>query len=409
MEIPLPRSLANAVSFNWIINRRMDLLWFVGGALAGYGLFFIHAGLGWDMVGIWFLWVVLLDSPHFFGTISRTYFDKEEFRQRRRLLLGSLLWFGAGPLMILASWGLFTVGVSAYELPWQAFLIFFGLWAYWHVVRQHYGFMRLYQKKSGDSDPFDARLDSSLLYAGLLLPFLVFIGRHPSVRTQFGLAESVPAYPGLPASGRWMAPFDPAYLSSLAWEHWLVALSAALIGTLAIAFMVRQVQRVRQGKAVNGAKVLFLLAVVPLHVYVCFSSAVLSASLLAFAAFVTIFHDIQYHAIIWFHHRNRYHRPGVDKQRFGLAPKISRNLATYFGCAIFFALIFRLLGCTLDVHPGCTPFVISSEINLFGTLHTDALLKAFLLGFPLHHYFVDQYIWKTSTSKQLRKDLKMED
>jgi hypothetical protein len=387
----------------------MDLLWFIGGALAGYGLFFVHAGLGWDMVGIWFLWVVLLDSPHFFGTISRTYFDKEEFRQRRRLLLGSLLWFAAGPIMIMLSWGLFSLGVGAYELPWQAFLIFFGLWAYWHVVRQHYGFMRLYQKKNGDSDPFDARLDSALLYAGLLLPFLVFIVRHPSVRTQFGLAETLPAYPMLPASGRWTAPFDPAYLGSLAWEHWIVALSAALIGTLAIAFLIRQVQRVRQGQAVNGPKVLFLLAVVPLHVYVCFSSAVLSASLLAFAAFVTIFHDIQYHAIIWFHHRNRYHRPGVDKKRFGLAPKISKNLATYFGCAIFFALIFRLLGCTMDIHPGCTPFVISSEINLFGSMNTDALLKAFLLGFPLHHYFVDQYIWKTSKSKSLRKDLNMEE
>jgi hypothetical protein len=198
-------------------------------------------------------------------------------------------------------------------------------------------------------------------------------------------------------------------LGSLAWEHWIVALSAALIGTLAIAFLMRQVQRVRQGQAVNGPKVLFLLAVVPLHVYVCFSSAVLSASLLAFAAFVTIFHDIQYHAIIWFHHRNRYHRPGVDKKRFGLAPKISKNLATYFGCAIFFALIFRLLGCTMDIHPGCTPFVISSEINLFGSMNTDALLKAFLLGFPLHHYFVDQYIWKTSKSKSLRKDLNMEE
>ncbi len=69
-----------------------------------------------------------------------------------------------------------------------------------------------------------------------------------------------------------------------------------------------------------------MLAVVPLHVYVCYASAVLTAPLLAFGAFVTIFHDIQYHAIIWFHHRNRYHRPGVDQRQFGPAPKISRNL-----------------------------------------------------------------------------------
>ena len=224
-------------------------------------------------------------------------------------------------------------------------------------------------------------------------------------RAQFGLAESVAAYPALPGGIPLLAPFTPEYLGVLAWEHWVISICAATIGTLVVAFMLRQAALVRAGERVNGPKMLFLAAVVPLHVYVCFSEAVLSASLLAFAAFVTIFHDIQYHAIIWFHHRNRYHREGVDKKKFGLAPKVSKNLGTYFGCSIFFALIFRLLGCTLDVHPGCVPFVITSEVELFGGVHTDALLKAFLLGFPLHHYFVDQYIWKTSKDKQLQKDL----
>lgn len=401
--------LSDAFSMNWIINRRMDLSWFIGGGLAGYALFFMHAGLGWDMVGIWFLWVVLLDSPHFFGTISRTYLDKQEFRQRKRLLTWSLLWFAAGPLMLVLSYGLHELGVGAYELPWSIFLIFFGLWAYWHVVRQHYGFMRLYQKKNGDADPIDARLDSWLLYSGLLLPFLVFIIRHPEARVQFGFPEMVAAYPPLPADSRLLAPFSVDYLTALAWEHWIVAVCASVIGTLVIIFMLRQVSRVYAGEKVNGPKVLFLLAVVPLHIYVCFSDAVLSAGLLAFAAFVTIFHDIQYHAIIWFHHRNRYHREGVDKKKFGLAPKISKNLGTYFGCAIFFALVFRLLGCTFDVHPGCVPFVITSDIELFGGIHTDALLKGFLLGFPLHHYFVDQFIWKTSKDKELRKDLNVTD
>ncbi len=399
---------SSILSTNWIINRRMDLSWFIGGALAGYTLFFMHAGLGWDMVGIWFLWVVLLDSPHFFGTISRTYFDRQEFRQRRRLLTWSLLWFAAGPAMVLVSWALFEAGVGVYDLPWKAFLIFFGLWAYWHVVRQHYGFLRLYQKKNGDAHPVDARLDSSLLYAGLILPFAAFIVRHPEVRVQFGLPEAEPAYPVLPEAGRLAAPFDPAYLSGLAWEHWVVALCTAAIGTLAIAFLIRQLVRVASGEKINGPKILFLLAVVPLHIYVCLSDAVLGASLLAFSAFVTIFHDIQYHALIWFHHRNRYHKPGVDQKQFGLAPKLSKNIAVYFGCAIFFALIFRLLGCSFDIHPGCTPFVISSDIHLFGSVNADAFLKAFLLGFPLHHYFVDQFIWKTSKSKELQKDLKLD-
>jgi len=215
--------------------------------------------------------------------------------------------------------------------------------------------------------------------------------------------------PPLPEGGPLAALFDVPYLAGLAWEHWVVAASAVVIGALVVAFVVRQVALVRQGEKINGPKILFLLAVVPLHVYVCFSPAILTASLLAFSAFITIFHDIQYHAIVWFHHRNRYHRPGVDAKRYGLAPKISKNLLTYFGIAIFFALIFRLLGCSFAVHPGCTPFLITSDIHLFGTLRGDAVLKAFMLGFPLQHYFIDQFIWKTSASKELRRDLRLEE
>ena len=408
MKRSLPQQATASISANWIINRRMDLAWFIGGALAAYALFFVHAGLGWDMVGIWFLWVVLLDSPHFFGTLSRTFFDKQELRQRRRLLLGSLVWYVVGPGALVMAWGLYELGATAYQLPWKIYLVFFGVWAYWHIVRQHYGFMRLYQRKNNDTHPLDARIDQALLYGGLLLPFLVFIIRHPDVRGEIGLAEALPVYPALPEGGRLAALFDVNYLAGLAWEHWVVILSAVVIGALVVAFGVRQAALVRRGETINGPKILFLLAVVPLHVYVCFSPAVLTASLLAFSAFITIFHDIQYHAIVWFHHRNRYHRPGVDAKRYGLAPKISKNLLTYFGIAIFFALLFRLLGCSFAVHPGCTPFLISSDIHLFGTLHGDAVLKAFMLGFPLQHYFIDQFIWKTSASKELRKDLNLD-
>jgi hypothetical protein len=403
----LSRDYSATFSGNWIINRRMDLTWFIGAALSGYALFFMHAWLGWDMVRVWFLWVVLLDSPHLFGTFSRTYLDKREFQHRRTLLTWSLLWFLAGPAMILLGYGLFELGVSGYQLPWNLLLIVLGLWAYWHVARQHYGFMRLYQKKNADRHPIDARLDSTLLYAGLLLPFVVYINRHPETRVQVGLPEAVPAYPPLPADGRLMAPFDPSYLTALSWEHWLVAISAAIIGTLTIAFVVRQAVLIRHREKVNGPKILFLLAVIPLHVYVCLSAAALTAPLLAFAAFVTIFHDFQYHALIWFHHRNRYHRPEVDQTQFGWASKVSKNLFVYAACAVGVAAVVRLLGCAFALHPGCTPVLLTGQISLFGTFNTDALLKGFLVGFPLHHYFVDQFIWKTGRSEELQNDLKL--
>ena len=169
----------------------------------------------------------------------------------------------------------------------------------------------------------------------------------------------------------------------------------------------RQAVRIRRGENINGQKILFMLAVVPLHVYVCFSAAVLTAPLLAFGAFVTIFHDFQYHALIWFHQRNRYHRPEVDQTQFGWAPKVSKNLLVYAVCAVGLAGIVRLLGCTFALHPGCTPIFLTTEIKLFGAFNADALLTGVLVGFPLHHYFVDQFIWKTGRSEELQHDLKL--
>src|SRR5262249_23959072 len=81
------------VRLGWIVNAPTALPWFTGGALLGYALFTLHAGLGLDakqMFTVWLVWYVLMDIPHFFGTYARTYLDREERHRRRRLLLGSL-------------------------------------------------------------------------------------------------------------------------------------------------------------------------------------------------------------------------------------------------------------------------------------------------------------------------------
>ncbi|MCC6131384.1 MAG: hypothetical protein IT186_15810 [Acidobacteria bacterium] len=370
-------------SMRWIVSPKVDIPWFILGSLAAYALLALHAGFGVDMIAVWFVWVVLLDSPHFFGTISRTYMDREEMRNRRSLLLWSLLWFLVGPAVIGVCWLLMNAGVGHWKTPWTTFVLLFNLWAYWHVVRQHYGFLRLYERKNNDTNPIDFKLDSAMLYGGLLLPFGAFILRHPDARPQFGLGPT----PG------------PEMMIVTALE----VLFAALVAT----YVVRQVAKWRKGEPLNGPKLLFLLSVIPLYAVICLWDATLTAPLLGFAAFVTIFHDLQYHAIVWFHNRNRYHAPGVDPERFGLAAKVSRNFVTYALAAIASAAFFRFLGCGLDLFPGCTPLLATGTMPLFGTIHWSDLLASMFLGFSMHHYWVDQFIWKPSQSKDLQRELKL--
>ena len=69
------------------------------------------------------------------------------------------------------------------------------------------------------------------------------------------------------------------------------------------------------------------------------------------------------------------------------------------------AALLRVTGSFLDVTPGFEPLVMTSQITLFGDISTSELLLGFVIGIPLHHYFVDQYIWRPSKDKTLQKDL----
>lgn len=377
------------VRMSWIVNARTDLPWFIGGALGGYALFAMHAALGWDMFTVWLVWYVLLDIPHFFGTYVRTYLDREEMRRRRTLLLGSLGWLIVGPMILLLSYGLYRSGLepltSHYQLPYLLLFIFVSLWAYWHVVRQHYGIMALYKRKNHDVARVDFRIDQALLYVGLLAPLAALIVRHPQARVDLGL------------------PYEPANPSG--WEHAVVMGSVVAVATAVLVFLLRQVQLWQRREPVNLPKALFLLTVVPLHVFVCYHPAVLTTSLLSFSAFVTIFHDLQYHAIVWHTQRNRFGRPGVDRQRYGLAAHVSRHFLIYMTCAVLMGVAGWWIGCNLGVQPGCIPMVPTGDVPLFGAFTLQHLFFVVAIGFIMHHYFVDQFIWRPSKDKQLRQDL----
>ena len=376
--------MTSRLNSNWIVGKRVDLAAFIGGALAGYLVFFMHAGLGWDMVLIYVLFLTFLDTPHFFGTYLRTYLDREEFKARRGFLLGSLLWLLAGPLTLLFSYGLFSAGVSNYMVPFNVFILGVGLWAYWHVVRQHYGFMRLYQSKNGENAPLDRRRDGWLMHFGLMLPFVVFALRHPESRRAFGLPAELPPVPSLSELGGLRGVLSGSWIGRVSWEHFVVAGCALALSALIGDFIFRQVGKWRRGEPLNGPKILLFLAVLPLHIVVCFSHAVLTAPLITFSAFVTIYHDIQYHVLVYCHQRNRFRDPAAARSA-GIAAFLSRNVVIFAASAIGFGLLVREIQLR---HPGSTTGPSASPPPWSGRSTSSAmstptpLLGAFFVGFP---------------------------
>src|SRR4030095_4326588 len=176
----IERAEPRAVSVRWIISARDDLVWLIGSVASSYLLLVLYVRGLLPLVPMVALWAILIDAPHVFGTFSRTYFDRTERRNRGRLLWGSLLFFAVGPLMVSLGAGLIFFFVAA-------------LWAYYHLVKQHYGFMVLYKKKNNDLAPVDNALDRLLLLFAFNYPFVAFIAQDPEAmaRVPVGLQNGV--------------------------------------------------------------------------------------------------------------------------------------------------------------------------------------------------------------------------
>ena len=347
------------------------------------------------------LWAILIDAPHVFGTFSRTYFDRTERRNRGRLLWGSLLFFVVGPLMVFFGAGLVFFFVAA-------------LWAYYHLVKQHYGFMILYKKKNSDLAPIDNALDRLLLLFAFNYPFVAFIARDP---------EAMARVPSLLQRS----------VNSLA--------TLLLAGTivLAIAWVGRQIQRAALDQPLNLPKYLLLAAAIPMHWVVLLTP--MPHKPIAIVAILTIYHNLQYHRLIWFHNQkykaggsgvplaapgsspaaregsiDRMGRSPADqaqnaqttrgrelRQKYGAAELISRRLIFYVALGILFGIIYQ------------GPRQYLGYISLKNGQGTGANDQSFatqlgisiLWGYAFIHYYLDSKIWRVRRDPSVGRALNM--
>jgi uncharacterized membrane protein len=364
------KPITSVISLRWIISARDDLIWFIGSVVSSYALLFLYVKGILPLVPMAALWAILIDAPHVFGTFSRTYFDKTERRNRARLLWGSLLFFAVGPLMVLAGAGFVFFFVAA-------------LWAYYHLVKQHYGFMVLYKKKNRDLAAVDNFLDRSLLLFAFNYPFVEFIARDP---------EAMARVPPLLHGG----------VNSVA--------RLLLIGTvlLGVVWLGRQVQRAIVGEPLDVPKYLLLAAAIPMHWIVLLTP--MPHKPIAIVAILTIYHNFQYHRLIWFHNK-KYNAVPSDHQTFreartddqyGAASLISRRLAYYIAFGILFGIIYQ----------GPRQFLgyVSFQKASAGGTEQSFLIQlgiSFLWGYAFIHYYLDSKIWRVRRDAAVGKALNM--
>jgi hypothetical protein len=345
----------------WILSRSQDLIWFHGSVLAGLLLLACFALLpplrdstyapAHPAVLLLLLWGVVFDGTHVWGTYARSYLAPDADSRRGLPARASWSIIFVGPIIALLDAALLPQGPSQLgSAGWLfgGFLLFAYLYAYWHLVRQHYGLLVLYQRRLGES----SRLDAAVLWLGCLYPYLRFALSDDFARSGLPVLFSSRVY---------------LYLARLGLDVASAAAALVLLILLARRFF-------HQPERSPGPRELLLATVISFHMLV-FSFL---DNLLTITATLTIFHNLQYHRIVWQHERGH-----------GRIP--SGSLARYLACGL-------ILG-GLWYGPRVMGVAVADSV----------LLRKVLLGLgwgvAFHHYLVDGRIWRVRRTPSVAQAL----
>jgi hypothetical protein len=414
------------IVFPWILDKRRDLAFYIGSAIAGWAyvgiiLFalatlgdplhdaFAHVRLlGIDLpltlnLLVVVSWAFILDAPHVWATLGRTVLDPAEWRTRGRELRRSFALFLVGPVAIVLPYVVLPSFAPA-GTTWSpaqlasgalAFFVLFRLWAYYHVVRQHWGFFTLYKRKAGERDALSHRVDWWFFNLSLYLPLVMFMTSTYYTRTPGvpDLGLRIPIIAGISIG---------AILYPVAWCTYAFVLAA---------YASYQVWLWRIGTTLNGSKLAYMALLVPLHL-AAFSHPLMAAFVLPL---VTVGHNIQYHCIVYTYARNKYGSTSAAPQRF--ARWAFANLPVYAIVGLMFTFVCyrgpwidwlqRAAGVSLD------RAVLNSLAMMAGVQNPAALglgeqlLAGAIVGFALQHYYLDAKIWRVSRDKDVQRHLKV--
>jgi hypothetical protein len=365
------------VARRWIVSPAYDLAFFFGGAVASLAALGLYLA-GVPILVLWWTWILAFDGPHIAAAFTRTYLDRDEWRRHGRLLAWSLLAFAAGPLALLAGRALHSAE------PFQLFLGLAVFYAYYHVVRQHYGFLALYNTVERSSRAAFS-IEKWALYVGCWTPYAYFLITHPKARAVLRLSATAEAGAAERA------------LAAVLVAAWLIALTAP----------VAVVAREPRGNRMRPSSIYVLVTVALyglIYLVVARAEPVYARSngpdqdFLLLSVLVTLFHNVQYVGLVWFHNRNRYAGEGD----FGPARALSARPWTFAAACLFFSgTVYLLLACATGVFPGCAILAGSSD-TVRGASQVGLCLW---WGLAVHHYWLDQRIWRVRGDALLRRNL----
>lgn len=260
----------------WIVGPRYDLAFFSLSLAFPVGLWALYSVHVLGAIGVYLAFQLAFNMPHNVQTWTMSIFDRDDRAAHRTRYVVAFL-----TIVTLFGGAIALSPTGAY--PWLRDALVY--WGYYHLVRQHYGFLRLYERRmalaGAPVPPREAKLYSRYVELVSYLPLLLRFSDKSRMTIHVAGRDMWIRHPVL--SG----PLHDALFTV-----WLAVIVAACVHHAVAAARGRK----------HLAPRAFLLAAVT----AAFGLAGLVVDDIVVAiALVTSFHNAQYLGLTWFHNTSR--------------------------------------------------------------------------------------------------------
>ena len=332
----------------WLISAPADLAFYSGVALLSAPLV-LWLGHVVEPGRLFVFLNITFTLSHYAPTWVRALGDRAQFRANRlQIILFPVLFF------------CFAFATRSQPMV-VAFVMYF--WDRAHALLQNYGFLRLYEAKSGP--PGSGRIDFALLVSSALLLMTFNMGLLTPLLVQLHVL-------GLPVLA---APTSVFALRGVA------GLTTLVCAGLYVRAMVKRRQ---QGLTVSVGKQIFLVALTLGHALMN-----LTTNIFLLSAHEKIYHSLQYTVLVWHYDKKRARAGAKETSRFFTALTGKGGLLLYVG------VIATWTG---------TVFVAKTFMESEANPYDPTAFQALLGGIALTHYYFDSFLWRVR-KPQVRENL----
>lgn len=376
-------STASTQQSQWIESKTYDLAFIFGGSILTLMVPLLASWAPLALLPLFFWgWVFFFEGSHFWATYSRTFMDFKFTKENRGVLLFSLIFLVLPAVMVAIS------SASQNPLAMNLYGFFIFTWSLYHNTRQHYGFVSIYNRKANASHE-TMELFRWGMYLTTYAPMAHFF-------LSYKLGADFPGFFGGLTSS--------SFFSSVVLNFPMVlsAVSLLYFGFLAA--------RVFSGKPQSGSPI-SLVYILNCFIFYNLMFYVVAAKgpffpgyenfgqkLMVVSIMNSMFHNIQYHAMVWFYSKKRY-AEAPNEGFFGWAKAVNSKFGTYAMASLLFSTFFTLV------------FWLRAEIPFFGSGVSSGswtnLAYMIYFGIVGHHFYLDQKIWRVSKAPELSKYLSL--